>query len=161
MLLTFVVSCHLHTQKGKQHSEWFSRKCSLLCYLCPNMDMFCMTTLVTLANVQEFSSDLQGSVFNFDQIWQCRNFQSFRVIAYKSWADIENSSQFWKVTSPTKQQNNLQNVWRGRSCSGRWQWLRHVQGWIRRRWCPQGCLPIHCWPPKAPGIDQRNHSSLL
>merc|ERR1712130_292800 len=49
-----------------------------------------------------------------------------------------------------------QDVWRGRCCSCLRQWLRHVQGRLRRRRRPQGRLPLHRWtsPPA------RNHHQL-
>lgn len=43
----------------------------------------CMTSVVTLANVQEFFPDLQFGVFIFDQIRQCRNFQSSLLLPIK------------------------------------------------------------------------------
>ena len=45
-----------------------------------------------------------------------------------------------------------QDVWRRCSRSCRWQWLRNVQGRIRRRWCSPRCLPLHCWSPPPPGL---------
>ena len=51
-----------------------------------------------------------------------------------------------------------QHVWWRRCCPGDWQWLRHVQGWIRWRWRSQSCLPIHCWSPTPPG---KKHSTRL
>merc|ERR1712130_602352 len=49
-----------------------------------------------------------------------------------------------------------QDVSRGRCCSCLRQWLRHVQGRLRRRRRPQGRLPLHRWtsPPA------RNHHQL-
>merc|ERR1712210_430083 len=48
-----------------------------------------------------------------------------------------------------------QDVRRGRCCSCLRQWLRHVQGRLRRRRCPQGRLPLHCWPSPPPGSHGR------
>merc|ERR1712203_595159 len=48
-----------------------------------------------------------------------------------------------------------QDVWRGRCCSCLRQWLRHVQGRLRRRRCPQGRLPLHCWTSPPPGSHGR------
>merc|ERR1711962_433826 len=56
--------------------------------------------------------------------------------------------------TPTTTQKHLHSphhVWRGRCCSCGGQWLRHVQGRVRRRRRPQGCLPLHCGAPQAPG----------
>merc|ERR1712130_608338 len=44
-----------------------------------------------------------------------------------------------------------QDVWRGRCCSCLRQWLRHVQGRLRRRRRPQGRLPLHRWTSPPPG----------
>ena len=53
-----------------------------------------------------------------------------------------------KHSARSKLTTNInQDVWRRRCCSGCWQWLRHVQGWICWRWRSQSCLPLHCWSP--------------
>merc|ERR1712183_931680 len=44
-----------------------------------------------------------------------------------------------------------QDVRRGRCCSCLRQWLRHVQGRLRRRRRPQGRLPLHRWTSPPPG----------
>merc|ERR1712088_1099346 len=48
-----------------------------------------------------------------------------------------------------------QDVRRGRCCPCVRQWLRHVQGRLRRRRRPQGRLPLHRWPSPPPGCDGR------
>merc|ERR1712038_2002566 len=48
-----------------------------------------------------------------------------------------------------------QDVWRGRCCACLRQWLRHVQGRLRRRRRPQGRLPLHRWTSPPPGCDGR------
>merc|ERR1711936_321908 len=45
-----------------------------------------------------------------------------------------------------------QDVRRGRCCPCVRQWLRHVQGRLRRRRRPQGRLPLHRWPPRHQGV---------
>merc|ERR1712180_483277 len=55
--------------------------------------------------------------------------------------------------TPTTTQKHLHSphhVRRGRCCSCGGQWLRHVQGRVRRRRRPQGCVPLHCGAPQAP-----------
>ena len=52
--------------------------------------------------------------------------------------------------------NRLHHVWRRRCGIGHRQWLRHVQGRLRRRRRPQGCLPLHRWTPPSPG--EQSHS---
>merc|ERR1712107_228131 len=47
--------------------------------------------------------------------------------------------------------NRLQDVWRRRCGSCHRQRLRHVQGRLRRRRRPQGCVPLHCWTSPPPG----------
>merc|ERR1711971_1434686 len=49
--------------------------------------------------------------------------------------------------------NRLHHVRRRRCGIGHRQWLRHVQGWLRRRRRPQGCLPLHRGTPTSPGCD--------
>merc|ERR1711953_823495 len=49
--------------------------------------------------------------------------------------------------------NRLHHVRRRRCGIGHRQWLRHVQGWLRRRRRPQGCLPLHCGTSPSPGCD--------
>merc|ERR1712088_1158161 len=49
--------------------------------------------------------------------------------------------------------NRLHHVGRRRCGIGHRQWLRHVQGRLRRRRRPQGCLPLHCGTPTSPGCD--------
>lgn len=39
----------------------------------------------------------------------------------------------------------IENVWRRRCCVGRWQWLGHVQGWIRPGRRSPCCLLVHRW----------------
>lgn len=49
-----------------------------------------------------------------------------------------------------------QHVWRRgnyRPCVR--QRFRSCKGWLRRRRCPQGRLPLHRWPPPSPGKQQR------
>merc|ERR1711990_594460 len=48
-----------------------------------------------------------------------------------------------------------QDVRRGRCCPCVRQWLRHVQGRLRRRRRPQGRLPLHRWPSPPPGCHGR------
>merc|ERR1711936_408854 len=48
-----------------------------------------------------------------------------------------------------------QDVRRGRCCPCVRQWLRHVQGRLRRRRRPQGRLPLHRWPSPPPGRHGR------
>merc|ERR1711963_640535 len=48
-----------------------------------------------------------------------------------------------------------QDVWRGRCCACLRQWLRHVQGRLRRRRRPQGRLPLHCRTSPPPGCHGR------
>merc|ERR1712165_171303 len=48
-----------------------------------------------------------------------------------------------------------QDVWRGRCCACLRQWLRHVQGRLRRRRRPQGRLPLHRWTSPPPGCHGR------
>merc|ERR1711981_1110684 len=48
-----------------------------------------------------------------------------------------------------------QDVRRGRCCPCVQQWLRHVQGRLRRRRRPQGRLPLHRWPSPPPGCHGR------
>merc|ERR1711962_1722009 len=48
-----------------------------------------------------------------------------------------------------------QDVRRGRCCACLRQWLRHVQGRLRRRRRPQGRLPLHRWTSPPPGCDGR------
>merc|ERR1711936_1448302 len=45
-----------------------------------------------------------------------------------------------------------QDVRRGRCCPCVRQWLRHVQGRLRRRRRPQGRLPLHRWPSRHQGV---------
>merc|ERR1711963_1289436 len=45
-----------------------------------------------------------------------------------------------------------QDVCRGRCCACLRQWLRHVQGRLRRRRRPQGRLPLHCRTSPPPGV---------
>merc|ERR1712038_768210 len=47
--------------------------------------------------------------------------------------------------------NRLQDVRRRRCGSCHRQRLRHVQGRLRRRRRPQGCVPLHCWTSPPPG----------
>merc|ERR1711973_123141 len=47
------------------------------------------------------------------------------------------------------------DVRRGRCCACLRQWLRHVQGRLRRRRRPQGRLPLHRWTSPPPGCDGR------
>merc|ERR1712158_108791 len=54
-----------------------------------------------------------------------------------------------------------QDVCRGRCCSCLRQWLRHVQGRLRRRRRPQGRLPLHRWPSPSPGCHGRYGTCLL
>merc|ERR1712117_746853 len=49
-----------------------------------------------------------------------------------------------------------QDVCRGRCCACLRQWLRHVQGRLRRRRRPQGRLPLHCRTSPPPGCDGRH-----
>merc|ERR1712047_198367 len=42
-----------------------------------------------------------------------------------------------------------------RCCACLRQWLRHVQGWLRRRRRPQGRLPLHCRTSPPPGCHGR------
>merc|ERR1711922_117802 len=49
-----------------------------------------------------------------------------------------------------------QDVRRGRCCACLRQWLRHVQGRLRRRRRPQGRLPLHRWPSPPPGSHGRH-----
>merc|ERR1712029_770982 len=44
---------------------------------------------------------------------------------------------------------------RGRCCACLRQWLRHVQGRLRRRRRPQGRLPLHCRTSPPPGCHGR------
>merc|ERR1712209_224246 len=48
-----------------------------------------------------------------------------------------------------------QDVRRGRCCACLRQWLRHVQGRLRRRRRPQGRLPLHRWASPSPGCHGR------
>merc|ERR1711973_37524 len=48
-----------------------------------------------------------------------------------------------------------QDVLRGRCCACLRQWLRHVQGRLRRRRRPQGRLPLHCRTSPPPGCHGR------
>merc|ERR1712117_535792 len=48
-----------------------------------------------------------------------------------------------------------QDVCRGRCCACLRQWLRHVQGRLRRRRRPQGRLPLHCRTSPPPGCHGR------
>merc|ERR1712088_615322 len=48
-----------------------------------------------------------------------------------------------------------QDVRRGRCCPCVRQWLRHVQGRLRRRRRPQGRLPLHRWTSPPPGSHGR------
>merc|ERR1711874_768486 len=48
-----------------------------------------------------------------------------------------------------------QDVRRGRCCACLRQWLRHVQGRLRRRRRPQGRLPLHCRTSPPPGCHGR------
>merc|ERR1711936_261537 len=48
-----------------------------------------------------------------------------------------------------------QDVRRGRCCPCVRQWLRHVQGRLRRRRRPQGRLPLHRWTSPSPGCHGR------
>merc|ERR1712211_202976 len=48
-----------------------------------------------------------------------------------------------------------QDVLRGRCCACLRQWLRHVQGRLRRRRRPQGRLPLHCRTSPPPGRHGR------
>merc|ERR1712209_113729 len=45
-----------------------------------------------------------------------------------------------------------QDVRRGRCCACLRQWLRHVQGRLRRRRRPQGRLPLHCRTSRHQGV---------
>merc|ERR1711988_1521351 len=45
-----------------------------------------------------------------------------------------------------------QDVGRGRCCACLRQWLRHVQGRLRRRRRPQGRLPLHRWTSRHQGV---------
>merc|ERR1711973_398475 len=47
------------------------------------------------------------------------------------------------------------DVRRGRCCACLRQWLRHVQGRLRRRRRPQGRLPLHCRTSPPPGCHGR------
>merc|ERR1711899_510741 len=49
-----------------------------------------------------------------------------------------------------------QDVLRGRCCACLRQWLRHVQGRLRRRRRPQGRLPLHCRTSPPPGCHGRH-----
>ena len=46
-----------------------------------------------------------------------------------------------------------QYVWRWCSGFGCGQWIRYVQGWIRRRWRSSCRLPLHCRPSSPSGIN--------
>merc|ERR1712209_357991 len=48
-----------------------------------------------------------------------------------------------------------QDARRGRCCACLRQWLRHVQGRLRRRRRPQGRLPLHCRTSPPPGCHGR------
>ena len=80
-----------------------------------------------------------------------------KIVAYKSrnWTallrQLSLSIHCLHKSFQTNLHQIIQDVWRRRCCSCRWQWLRHVQSWICWRWCSQSCLSLHCWPPSPPG----------